>query len=68
MINTHTRMIRCVLRRITLHGGFSLGGGREMITEGFPVVQVVMVAWLGSVALGIDRKGLDDICETELTL
>lgn len=53
-------------RRITLHGGFSLGGGREMITKGFPVVQVVMVTWLGSVALGIDRKGLVYICETEL--
>ena len=37
-----------------------------MITKGFPVVQVVMVAWLGSVALGIDRKGLVYICEKEL--
>ena len=37
-----------------------------MITKGFPVVQVVMVTWLGSVALGIDRKGLVYICETEL--
>lgn len=37
-----------------------------MITKGFPVVQVVMGARLGSVALGINRKGLVYICEKEL--
>lgn len=53
-------------RRITLHGAFSLGGGREIDPEGFSVVTAVVVAWTRSVSLGMDRKGLDDICEIEL--